>query len=423
MSTDTFVFRGNDLYCEGSQVTQIAREFGTPLYVYSKNHILDRCRTMKRALGEIPHLVCYALKANSNPSLLALIREEGIGAEVVSGGELYGALKCGFPPERIIFSGVGKRDDEIELALEKKIFALNVESLEELKTISELARRRGIRAPIFFRVNPDIEAGGHPYISTGRKHDKFGIEPHDVVEAFRWAKNEQSLDCIGLHAHIGSQVVSVEPYRAAAQMIVGLARSLQQEGMKLRAVNMGGGFGVRYADVVCDPRLPAGAVQETVPSAHEFLAAVLPLYRALGCTVLCEPGRAIVANAGALIVRVLYRKQTASRTFVVVDGGMNDLIRPTLYQAYHQIVPVEISGRVSGVVDVVGPICESGDFFALERSMPNVVRGDHLAILTTGAYGYVFSSNYNGRPRGAEVLVDDREVSVIRQREKVENLI
>lgn len=422
MSLAGFTFDGNDLYCELASLARLAKQYDTPVYVYSKAGIQAQCRAIERTLNGVPHLTCYALKANSNPALLQLIKGEGIGAEVVSGGELYGALKHGFPPERIVFSGVGKRDEEIELALEKRIFALNVESFEELRTVSGLASRRGMKAPVFLRVNPEIEAGGHPYITTGRKHDKFGIEKQQAIEVFQWASTQQSLECLGLHVHIGSQVVGLKPYRAAADAIAALVGALKESGMGLRAVNMGGGFGVSYTDVVCDERLPANESREKVPTLEEYLKTVLPVYRSLGCMLLCEPGRAIVANSGALVVRVLYRKQAGDKRFVVVDGGMNDLIRPALYNAYHQIVPVRLIPGELEVVDVVGPICESGDFFALERPLPRVARRDYLAILSAGAYGWVFSSNYNGRPRAAEVLVDGAETSLIRKREAVEDL-
>lgn len=422
MSKEAFWFEGDDLYCELTPLAQLVEKYDTPVFVYSKAAIQARCREVEWALHGVPHLACYALKANSNSDLLQLIRDEGLGAEVVSGGELYCALKVGFPPERIVFSGVGKRNEEIELALEKRILALNVESFEELKTVSELAARKGMKAPIYLRVNPDIEAGAHPFIVTGRKYNKFGIDKNQVTEVFRWARSEPSIDCVGLHVHIGSQVVGLEPFRAAADVIVSLAHSLKKSGMALEAVNIGGGFGVPSADVVSDKRLPVTERQERIPTLDEYLRSVLPLYRSLGCMVLCEPGRSIVANSGALIVRVLYRKETGNRKFVVVDGGMNDLIRPSLYNAYHQVVPVRLASREHETVDVVGPICESGDYFALERPLPKVVRGESLAILSAGAYGFVFSSNYNGRPRAAEVLVDKSETSVIRMRETVEDL-
>jgi diaminopimelate decarboxylase len=419
-----FSYRENELYCEDASLREIAEEFGTPLYVYSKNQILENYRGADAAFGSANHLTCYALKANSNLEILKLLANEGAGADVVSRGELFLARKAGFPPEKITYTGVGKRDDEIEYALKQSIFCLTVESEEELRATFEIAQRLGLKVPISVRVNPDVDAESHPYISTGLKVNKFGIDHERVVEVVRAAKETVSLQPIGIHAHIGSQITSTQPFVETAKLLVKIATDLKTGGIELSHINIGGGVGVNYHRAIEHELLPAEADgSDAVPSTAEVVKAVLPILEPSGATVVFEPGRAIVADAGVLVTQVLYKKETGSKKFVIVDAGMNDLIRPSLYDAYHQIVPLKLGVQEHETVDVVGPICETGDFFALDRVLPGVSRGDYLAVATAGAYGFCEASNYNGRPRPAEVLVNGEKCRVIRERETLEDLL
>lgn len=419
-----FSYKGNELYCEDLPLREIVEEFGTPLYVYSKNQILENYRATDTAFGEASHLTCYALKANSNLPILKLLAQEGAGADVVSRGELFLARKAGFPPEKITYAGVGKRDDEIEYALGQSILSLNIESEEELRITSEIALRLGILARISIRVNPDIDAESHPYISTGLKVNKFGIDRERVLETYRLAKELPNLQLIGIHAHIGSQITTIGPFTQAATTLAALIGELKAIGIELSHVDIGGGVGVDYHRVIVHDLLPddsAGNV--VVPTPAEVVKAILPILQPTGCTVIFEPGRAIVANAGILATKVLYKKEMGKKKFVVADAGMNDLIRPSLYNAYHQIVPLTLRGAEIEPVDVVGPICETGDFFALDRTLPTVARGDYLAVATVGAYGFCETSNYNARLRPAEILVNGEKCRVIRERETLEDLL
>jgi diaminopimelate decarboxylase len=416
-------YKENILQCEDIPLIELAEEYGTPLYVYSKNQIVEKYRLLNGAFGEINHLVCYALKANANHHILQLLATEGAGADVVSAGELHLALKAGFSPDKIVFAGVGKREDEIEFALKQNIFSFNVESVSELHTISRAALRIGKKARISLRINPDIDAQSHPYITTGLQSTKFGIEASKAIEVYTYAATLSSLELIGIHTHIGSQITKVEPFIATANYVVGLVGKLREAGIHLTHIDFGGGFGVQYANAVSHEAIPQeGTLSNDVPTPAEFLTAILPILQTTGCSIWIEPGRSIVADAGVLITRVISTKENSTKKFVIVDGGMNDLLRPSLYQAYHQIVPLSINTYEQEKVDVVGPICESSDFFARDRLLAKSNAGDYLAVLTTGAYGFALSSNYNGRLRPAEILVNGDRVRIIRPRQTMEEL-
>ncbi len=419
-----FHYKENQLFCEDVSVQEIAEEFGTPLYLYSKQQLIENYHAIDSAFADVDHITCYALKANSNLELLKILAKEGAGADAVSAGEIHFALKAGFSPSKITFAGVGKRDDEIEYALKKDIFSFNVESIEELAVINEIAGRMKTKARIALRINPDIDASTHPYISTGLKTNKFGIDIKVAVETFKYAASLPNLLVDGIHTHIGSQILKLDPFIQTAQTVVAMIEELRREGINIQHIDFGGGYGVTYKNAIRHPLLPveeASNADET-PGNNAFITAVLPILKQAKCKLVIEPGRSIVANTGILITKALYRKDNGVKKFVIVDAGMNDLIRPSLYQAYHQIVPLTLSGIEKETVDIVGPVCESGDFFARERAMPFVKRGEYIAILTAGAYGFSVSSHYNARPSAAEVLVNGDKVRVIREREKIEDL-
>jgi diaminopimelate decarboxylase len=419
-----FSYKENELYCEEVPLREIVEEFGTPLYVYSKNQILDNYRAVNAAFGEVSHLICYALKANSNLQLLKLLAQEEAGAEVVSRGELFLALKAGFSSEKIMYAGVGKREDEIEYAIKKSIASLNVESEEELRIASEISQRLNLEASVSIRVNPNVEAETHPYILTGSKSNKFGIDQSRVLAAYRLAKELPNLRIVGIHAHIGSQIPTTEPFVQCANTLATLVQDLKAAGIDLANIDIGGGVGVDYHRAVTHDLLPTDSNgNPPPPTAAEVVKAILPILQPSRCTIVFEPGRSIVADAGMLLTKVLYTKQGGEKKFIIVDAGINDLIRPSLYDAYHQIVPLRLRGAQTETVDVVGPICETGDFFALDRTLPTVVRGDFLGIATAGAYGFSESSNYNGRLRPAEILVNGEKCRVIRERETLDDLL
>jgi diaminopimelate decarboxylase len=417
-----FAYRGSRLMVEKLPLTTVAERFGTPLYIYSKHSVIDHCRHLERAFAGEPHQTSYAVKANSNRALLAIIAGEGLGADVGSKGELYLARAAGFPAGRITYSGVGKRDDEIAYALDEGIAGFNVESREEISAISRIAASKGMKAAILLRVNLNIDAGGHAYISTSLKRSKFGIDWHEARGVLEWAATLEGIEIRGIHSHIGSQIVKSETFIAAAKILVDLVRELRGNGIAITDLDFGGGYGVQYRGYVADPQLPAEEPEAPNLSAATLVQTVLPVLRGSGCHLSIQPGRSIVAHSGALAVRVIFRKESGERTFIIVDGGMNDLIRPSLYNAYHQIVPLELTAAPHETVDVVGPLCESGDFLAQERRLARVDRGERLAVMCAGAYGYVLSSNYNARPRPAEVLVDGDSVTVVRERESLQDL-
>ena len=417
-----FAYGGTSLMAESVPLRAVAEEFGTPLYVYSKRSVLDHCRYIERAFEGHPHLSFYAVKANANRTLLRLIGEEGFGADVGSVGELHVALTAGIHASKITFSGVGKREDELSAALRAGIHAFNVESTEEIEVLDAIAGTEKKKARILLRVNLDIDAGGHAYISTSLKQNKFGIPAKKAAGVLRWAMGLPNIEVRGIHSHIGSQITKAETFLHAAQALITLIRELSGAGIPLADLDFGGGFGVQYRGYIEHAQLPVEEPEEINLSAATLIKTVAPLLRETNCRLSIQPGRSVIAHAGVLLVKVLYRKETDDKLFVVVDGGMNDLIRPSLYHAYHQIVPLELSGRPHESADIVGPLCESGDFFALDRRIPRVERGEYLALMCAGAYGYVLSSNYNARPRPAEVLVDGTSRTLIRRRETIEHI-
>jgi diaminopimelate decarboxylase len=405
-----FHYVDDALWCEEVPVAEIARKAGTPFYLYSYRTLLNHYRTFDSAFAQIPHLVCFSVKSNSNISILRIFAREGGGADIVSGGELYRALKAGVAPERIVYSGVGKRVDEIEFALGSGILMFNVESSQELEQIDACAGRMRKRAGIAIRINPNVDPMTHPHISTGLKQNKFGIDIESSIREYRRARGLKNIDVIGVDCHIGSQLTDISPFIDALSRLKELIRLLRAEGFRVRYLDIGGGLGITYNE-------------EIPPHPEEYARAVIQSARDLGCTFILEPGRVITGNAGILVSSVLYTKSNNEKNFVIVDAGMNDLIRPSLYSSYHFIQPVLRSGREATVADIVGPICESGDFFAKGRMVPKLERGDLIAIMSAGAYGFAMSSNYNARPRVAEVLVRDRKFHVIRRREEYKDLI
>ena len=406
-----FIYKDGVLHCEELRVADIAEKVGTPFYLYSKNTLVRHFQAVDRAFSETPHLVCFSVKANSNVAILRLLAKEGAGADVVSAGELYRALKAGIEPGKIVFAGLGKTAAEIEYALRQGILMLNVESSQELMLINQIAQNLGMQAPIALRVNPDVDPKTHPYIATGLKQSKFGLPLKEAMAEYEVAQKLPGLNPVGVHQHIGSQILESGPFEASVQKVANLAKSLRLLGMDIRYINIGGGFGIQYTD-------------ENAPAPDQYATALAPLLADSGCSVVLEVGRMISGNAGILVTKVLYNKQGEEKRFVVVDAAMNDLIRPSLYQAVHQVSPVvQEDGAAEVKVDVVGPICESGDFLAQDMDLPVVKPGDLLAVVTAGAYGFSMSSNYNSRPRVPEILVSGRKAYVIRYRETMEDLL
>jgi diaminopimelate decarboxylase len=404
-------YRNKKLFVEDLAVERIAEFVGTPVYVYSRKQLLDGYDAYRKAFRGISHLICYALKANSNLSLLKLLARQGSGADIVSGGELYRALKAGFPPERIVFAGVGKTAEEIETALRKKILAIHAESEQEIFLIDSIASRLGCKAPVSLRINPDIDPRTHPYISTGLRKHKFGIP---IREAFALYSRAEKLDNIrieGMHIHLGSQIGDVKPFEDAVRKSLSLIEQLRKQGIQMRHLDIGGGLGVAYENA------------ESEGDPWKLASVLRPLLKGRKLQLILEPGRSIVAAAGILLTRVIYTKENDRKRFVIVDAGMNDFIRPTLYGAFHTILPCTRSNRGELPVDVVGPVCETGDFFAKDRLLQKSVPGELLAILHAGAYGFSMSSNYNSRPRPPEVLVDGSRFYIIRRRESYQDLV
>jgi diaminopimelate decarboxylase len=405
-----FEYQHDHLHAEEIPISDLARRFGTPFYVYSARTLRRHFRVFDDAFAGTDHLVCYAMKALSNLSILKLFAAMGSGFDIVSVGELMRCLKVGADPRKIVFSGVGKTDEEIAAALEAGILMINVESRGELHRISKVAGRLGRRAPVSLRVNPDLDPGTHPHISTGHRDSKFGVPLSQVGEYYAQARALDHLDLVGLSTHIGSQITDTSPFIEAAGKVKAIVEDLRAQGIALKYLDLGGGLGIPY--------------QEEPPPPSEYASALLKPIRELNLKIIAEPGRVLVGNAGVLIARVLYIKETDVKRFIIVDGAMNDLIRPVLYEAYHDIRAVERrEGARIVTADVVGPICESGDFFARDREMPEPREGDLLAVMSAGAYGFVMASNYNSRPRAPELLVDGAEVHVIRERESFADLI
>ncbi len=409
--TPFFRYDSNDLYCEETPLAAIGDGAGTPCYIYSSRAILENYRAYDQALSGVPHRICYAVKANSNLAVLALLARAGAGFDIVSGGELYRVRQAGGDAASVVFSGVGKSADDVECALAEGIHSFNCESEAELSLLDALAARRGVKARAAVRVNPDVNAETHPYIATGLREHKFGVDIAEAEAVYERASTLPNLTMEGLSCHIGSQILEPAPMLEALDRMLELAARLRERGVPIRSLDLGGGLGVRYRP------------GEEAPEIGEFAAALRRKIEGTGLCLMIEPGRSLVGDAGVLLSRVLYRKCTASKQFVIVDAGMNDLIRPALYQAHHEVLPVRRHPRPSIVADVVGPVCESGDFLARDREIADVLPGDLLVFATAGAYGFVSASNYNSRVRPAEVLVDGAAWRVVRARETYAELI
>jgi diaminopimelate decarboxylase len=405
-----FERRDGVLSCDGVSLEEAGARFGTPLYLYSRAAIEAAYAAYDRAFAPVPHRVCYALKANSSGALLRVLAGLGAGADIVSGMELLAALRAGFPPDRIVFSGVGKTEAELLLGLEKGIGEFNAESEEEVRRLSRVAEKRGRRARVTLRVNPDIDARSHPYISTGLRENKFGVDIAEAPAILDRLRSLPGIEISGLQCHIGSQIRDLEPLAEAARELASLSRRLLEAGYPLRTIDLGGGLGVDYEG-------------DRDPDPAALAARILPLLAGLPLTLLVEPGRSLVARSGALLTRVLYVKENRGKLFAIVDAGMNDLLRPALYQAFHRLEPAVWHGRPVRRMDVVGPVCESADFLARDRDLEVPEPGELLVVRDTGAYAFAMSSNYNLRPRAAEVLVEDGALRLIRRRETFEDLV
>ena len=406
-----FHYHNDALFCEDVPLERLAKEQGTPCYIYSHATLTRHFQAFDQAFAAVPHLIAFAMKANSNLAILRLMASLGSGADIVSGGELFRALQAGIPPSKIVFAGVGKSPEEIGYALDSDILLFNVESPAELQAINDVARGKGLRARVALRVNPDIDPQTHPYITTGLKKSKFGIGADRALEEFTTAAALPNVEVIGVHAHIGSQLTQVSPFVDSLKRVVGLIETLKSRGIPIRYLNIGGGLGITYSD-------------ETPPLPTEYANAIMPLLQASQCEIIMEPGRVIAGNAGVMLTHVLYIKETGAKNFAIVDAAMNDLLRPSLYQAHHDILPVrQVPNASEAVFDVVGPVCESGDFLAQGRTLPAVKAGDLLAVMSAGAYGFTMASNYNSRPRVPEILVKGAESFVIRDRETFDDLV
>lgn len=405
-----FARSGGELRCDGVSLVAAAEQFGTPLYVYSTAWVEAAYRAYDAAFAAVPHRVCYALKANSNGALLRRLARLGASADIVSGGELAAALRAGFPAERIVFSGVGKTEAELQAGLDAGIGEFNAESEEEIRRLSALAARAGRTARVTLRVNPDIDPRSHPYISTGLRENKFGVDLALAPDLLRRARALPGIEVAGVQCHIGSQMTDLEPVGEAAKAVAELSRQLLAEGFALRSIDLGGGLGVDYTG-------------QGGPDPRALAARILPAIAGLPLLLMLEPGRSLVAPAGVLLARVLYVKENRGKRFVILDAGMNDLLRPSLYEAFHRIEPVVERGRSRSEADVVGPVCETGDFFARGRELEDVQPGELVVVRDAGAYGFSMASNYNLRPRAAEVLVEAGELRLARRRETFADLV
>jgi len=404
-----FEYRHNELYCEGIPLRKIADEVGTPVYIYSQQTLQRHIRVFDEAFSAIPHLICYAVKANSNVNILRRFAQWGTGFDIVSGGELFRVLRAGGSPQKTIFAGVGKTADEIRYALDADILFFNVESPAELELIQAIARETNRTARVSIRANPDVDPRTHPYISTGMQKHKFGVSLSDARELYRHARKLENIEIVGVQCHIGSQITELTPFQQALASIREFILELRNEGLALSYLDFGGGLGISYTT-------------EEPPSPETYGEAVAAATRDLGLTIVLEPGRVIVGNAGILLTRVILKKNQGAKKFLVMDAGMNDLIRPSLYGSHHQLWPVN-EGNGRETVDVVGPVCESADFIAKDREVSVLQQGDLLAVMSAGAYGFSLSSNYNSRPRAAEVLVNGETYHVIRKRETYDDLV
>ena len=404
-----FYYKNNELLCEEVSVTDIARKVGTPFYLYSHRTLKHHFRVFDDAFSEVPHIICFSVKSNSNIAVLRIFVEEGGGVDIVSGGELYRALQAGVDARKVVYSGVGKKIDEIEYALKSDILMFNIESSQELQVINTCAEKLGKKAGIALRVNPDVDPETHPHISTGLKGNKFGIDIKKSLEEYRQAKMLANIDIKGVSCHIGSQVTKISPFIDALKRLKKLISLLREDGIEIKYLDLGGGLGITYD-------------QEDAPHPSEYAKAIMEASKDLHCTFILEPGRVIVGNAGILVTEVIYTKSNDEKNFIIIDAGMNDLIRPSLYNSYHQIQPVIKKERGEIVADVVGPICESGDYLAKGRKIFRFERGELMAVMSAGAYGFTMSSNYNSRGRVPEVLVSDDKYFVIRKREVYKDL-
>jgi diaminopimelate decarboxylase len=407
---DFFEYRNNRLYAEDVPVSEIASKYGTPAYVYSRRTIERHWHAFNDALGDHPHLICYAVKANSNLAVLNLMARMGSGFDIVSGGELMRVMAAGGDAGKIVFSGVGKRSQEIRMALQAGIRCFNCESTEELERINTVASEEGVKAPVSIRVNPDVDAQTHPYISTGLKENKFGIDIQEALTVYQRAAAMEHIEVNGIDCHIGSQLTQLDPFLDALDRVLNLASQLKEQGINIRHLDLGGGLGVRYRD-------------EVPPEPSDYARAILEKLRDTDFEILMEPGRAIVANAGILLMTVEHLKLTEHKNFAIVDAAMNDNMRPSLYSAWQDIIPAEERKACSTrAYDIVGPVCETGDFLGKDRII-SIEPGDVLAMRSSGAYGFSMSSNYNTRARAVELMVDGDEIHVIRERETFEQMI
>ncbi len=405
-----FQYKKGELYAEDVPVRELVAKFGTPLYIYSAATLKRHFDAYNEAFDGKRHIICFALKANSNSAVIRLFARQGSGADVVSGGELFRALKAGVPPKKIVYAGVGKTEDEIRYALKSRILMFNVESENELREIDRIAGEMKVKAPIALRINPDIDPQTHPYISTGLKKHKFGIPIENALEHYEFAAGLKNIAVIGIHKHIGSQLTKISPFVDSLKRLLLLIDELAKNSIKIDYLDIGGGLGITY-------------LNEEPPQPKDLAKHILPLLDDRDVTVVMEPGRSLVGNAGILVTKTLYLKEGEEKNFIIVDAGMNDLMRPSLYDAYHHIQPVVKSRRGTIIADVVGPICESGDFLAKDRELQKVRQGEYLAVMSAGAYGFSMSSNYNSRPRPAEVMVNGKDYALVRKRESSSDLL
>lgn len=405
-----FHYKDNELWCEEVPISTVARDVGTPFYLYSYRTIERHFTVFDEAFAQVPHMICFSAKANSNVAVLSVLARMGGGVDIVSGGELYRALRAGVDPRKIVYSGVGKRMDEIRYAIESDILMFNVESAQELEVINACAGELGSKARISLRVNPDVDPMTHPHISTGLKENKFGIDINKSREQYHRARELEHIDIIGVDCHIGSQITEISPFLDALDRLKNLIQLLRKDGIDIRYLDLGGGLGITYDE-------------EKPPHPMEYAQAIIEQANDIDCTFVFEPGRVIVGNAGMLVSEVLYTKESGEKNFVIVDAGMNDLIRPSLYGSYHAIQPVVEKTDERFDADIVGPICESGDYLAKKRTIARFERGDLLAVMSAGAYGFTMASNYNSRPRVAEVLVRNDQYYVTRHRETYDDIV
>src|SRR5438876_4788271 len=434
----SFHYRDGRLHCEDVDLARVAREFGTPLYIYSAETILDHYRRLDAALPDLDHLICYAVKANSTRAILKLLAQAGAGFDIVSGGELFRVLAAGGDAARCTFAGVGKSIEEIEYALEQCVYSFNVESEAELEFTDRIAGAKNLRARIALRANPDVDPHTHEYISTGLRENKFGIALDRIAAVYARAAKMRNIDIVGVQMHIGSQIIETQPFVDAINKVAPLVLELKAK-YEIEFFSIGGGVGIVYESSFTSgssdwwnsstrlrsPRRPTARQASNSLSIQQYVDAILPPLRELKLRILLEPGRLLVGNAGVLLTRIRYIKRTGQKKFAIVDAGMNDLIRPSLYHSFHEIVPVEEPSKSKNTekIDIVGPVCETGDFFALDREMPELRDGDLLAIMSAGAYGFVMASNYNSRPLPAEALVRGDKFALIRKRQTWEDLV